>query len=732
MILVLFPQMAGTHKHPIILRVNVTIRNAATSTPIVPAVDARTASGVLLLGHGDLRKPPAFAQPTMWAHDADMYGTSRLIRCMERDCTRINLSTEHLFDDGAFVVARCLERRGQRCSSNNNHNTIVTTRTNRESSLKVLHLSETGIGPDGGMAIVSVLRSYPYLLEELDLSENPIGPKVATALLGICGEESCTLKRLVLRNCSLSGFLDGDNDEDNRNMNTVGTVRDSLVRSKSLQVLDVSRNAIQDSDIAGIADIIRRNNVLTSLDLSETELDQEGLDVLTGALRTNTILHVLRLADAFGYVEPDFSSLAMALLSPGCGIQRLDLEDTGLQDESMQCLGDALRTNTSLLWLNLGKNNLRAGDVGIRHLAESLTVNTTLKELILSDNAELGRALIPLFRVLEHDNNTLERLDVPFCGIDSDTGRALARAIESNKGLLNLNVTTNTDMGKVAIVEIVHALSVNENLTAICLDHIGMDSDCGLALGLSLRRNTTLQRLDVSRNPSLDDDGLVAVLDGLSSNTSIVSFTLTDNSKLSDSTECMEALARMVSQNQHLRVLDLNDCSINDDGAIILANGLANNKTLEEVHLSWNEFESVGARALLEAIVDSPALRFLDISLIEWTTADLYKRAIEILQMNPKLVIRLWNGEPEFPAILSDLPMMDDEEEIDPAVELLTAVESIRLYAHLNEIRFPDLFRAERRLLWPYLIGNVQTRAFDLDVIYLLLRNAPDVVPART
>ncbi len=108
-------------------------------------------------------------------------------------------------------------------------------------------------------------------------------------------------------------------------------------------------------------------------------------------------------------------------------------------------------------------------------------------------------------------------------------------------------------------------LSGNRTLQALGLRMNGIGPQGLLAIATSLRRNTSLTRLDLSCNPLCERFGeALPVLDG------------------------MLALKRALTANTALAELDLSFCGMDEEAADLLAQALQSNKTLRRVVLSGN------------------------------------------------------------------------------------------------------------------------------------------------
>nr|XP_014353387.1 PREDICTED: NACHT, LRR and PYD domains-containing protein 3-like [Latimeria chalumnae] len=144
--------------------------------------------------------------------------------------------------------------------------------------------------------------------------------------------------------------------------------------------------------------------------LEKNWLEQCGLTAaccedLSSVLSTNSILVELYLSrNNLG--DLGVNLLSAGLRDPNCKLQRLELEQCGLTAGCCKDLSSVLSTNSSLMGLNLNKNNL--GDSGLKCLSAGLRdPNCELQKLLVSDN-DLSPAMKTTLRKLADSEPGLE------------------------------------------------------------------------------------------------------------------------------------------------------------------------------------------------------------------------------------------------------------------------------------------------------------------------------------
>ena len=187
---------------------------------------------------------------------------------------------------------------------------------------------------------------------------------------------------------------------------------------------------------------LQNANNLRNLHLDHNNLQSEGFNILLRALRSSHIEYLNCTACGIESIEIDNEHIPNHLerlfldenniKGDGCRrlaelLQRRDSSQTELHlncnelnNEGVEILADALRSNTSLTTLELKYNEI--GDDGVTALADVLRSNATLIDLELRGNHDISKRGKVLLLKLVNDvssikstlqsNNTLESLDV--------------------------------------------------------------------------------------------------------------------------------------------------------------------------------------------------------------------------------------------------------------------------------------------------------------------------------
>uniref|UniRef100_A0A674AHT8 NACHT LRR and PYD domain-containing protein n=1 Tax=Salmo trutta TaxID=8032 RepID=A0A674AHT8_SALTR len=215
--------------------------------------------------------------------------------------------------------------------------------------LETLRLSGCLVTEEGCASLVSVLRSNPSHLRELDLSNNDLKDSGVELLSAGLGNPHCKLETLrsvfLLSRCLVT---------EEGCASLVSVLRSN---PSHLRELDLSNNHPGDSGVrllsAGLEDPhfrLEKLNVfvksnpshLRELDLSNNDLKDSGVKLLSAGLgNPHSKLETLRLSGC-GVTEEGCASLVSALRSNPSHLRELDLSNNDLKDSGVELLSAGL------------------------------------------------------------------------------------------------------------------------------------------------------------------------------------------------------------------------------------------------------------------------------------------------------------------------------------------------------------------------------------------------------
>ncbi|XP_073479522.1 NACHT, LRR and PYD domains-containing protein 3-like [Aquarana catesbeiana] len=193
-------------------------------------------------------------------------------------------------------------------------------------------------------------------------------------------------------------------------------LRSILINNRSLTILDLSWNNLQESKIKFLCETLRHPGcTLQTLKFYDCGMTSSDCDDLRSILIDNQSLTKLNLAYNIKLEDSGIKLLCEGLRHPGCILQQLRLEECGMTSSICDDLRSILINNRSLTTLKLSKNNLE--DSGIKLLCEGL----------------------------RHPGCTLQYLRVMFCKGTLWCCDDLCSVISTNQNLTYLQITLDDD-----------------------------------------------------------------------------------------------------------------------------------------------------------------------------------------------------------------------------------------------------------------------------------------------
>ncbi|XP_072133528.1 uncharacterized protein [Mobula birostris] len=615
-------------------------------------------SGVKLVSAA-LRKPECKIQK-LWLRNVGLTdsGAEDLASALRTNSslTELNLSANKLGDSGVKRVSAAL--RNPKCK------------------LQKLWLSDVGLTANGAKDLISTL-STNRSLKELSLNDNKLGDSGVKLLSAALRDSECNIQKLWLRNVGLTD-------------SGVEDLASALSTNPSLTELNLSANELGDSGVKLVSAALTNSKFcIQKLWLSDVGLTANGAKDLISTLSTNRSLKELSLNDnKLG--DSGVKLLSAALRDSECNIQKLCLWNVGLTDSGAGDLNAALGGNPSLTVLNLNNNKLEDSgvklvsaalkksrcklqelrlrnvgltDSGAKDLASTLRTNRSLMELNLNDN-KLGDSGVKLVSAaLKKAKCKIQKLWLRDVGLTDSGAKDLASALSSNPSLTELNLGANK-LGDSGVKLVSAALKNSEcKIQKLWLYDVGLTDSGAKDLNSTLSTNQSLTELSLNdnklgdsgvklvsealklseckiqklslRNVGLTDSGVEDLLSALRTNPSLTELNLSGN-KLGDSGVKLVSEALRNSECK-IQKLCLYDVGLTDSGAKDLASTLSTNRSLTELNLNDNELGDSGVKLVSEALRNSKCeiqkLWLRDVGLTDSGAEDL----ASALRTNPSL-----------------------------------------------------------------------------------------------
>jgi hypothetical protein len=193
--------------------------------------------------------------------------------------------------------------------------------------------------------------------------------------------------------------------------------------------LNLSGQPLNDQDVVIVSERGVIEKQLKILDLMCTGIKQQGVSILSNAIRDSQFLEELNIS------HNSISDLGVQYLASvinSSALKRIDLSENDISDEGARCLAEMLETNTKLIQLSLSENQI--GNDGMKMLTDVLNRgNTTLEVFNLSANTGINDESIgTLLDMIKH-NQSLKKLDLRHCDFSEDGQKELQVASKLRK-----------------------------------------------------------------------------------------------------------------------------------------------------------------------------------------------------------------------------------------------------------------------------------------------------------
>ena len=348
----------------------------------------------------------------------------------------------------------------------------------------------------------------------------------------------------------------------------------------SCALCDLSRANLNDSNIVRVISLLKENTCIKNLSLwGNPELTDIGARLLKPAFTFSSNLEHVRLD--------------MTGINDRFKIELLDIVNKNRFQKYIKC---ARENDPSCLTLQF--SNLGLGGKEMAQLNEVLSSNTTVTKLVLSKNPNItSEHIATLFSIIHRPR---------LIHIEGDWNRFDAEAMFRFR-------TSMISSLKVSLV------MQSKFCSAINLSGSGLNNDDAFVLLAAVQVNSTLQILNLSRNPLITDDIASCLHDAIKVNPVLSKINLT-------STSCGFATLRSISEAikkrrisssvkamrmSEVTDIDLRNLDLNDQDLTSIAQVMAICTSLRSLNISGNESVTDKGLEHLIAAADSVRTTFL-------------------------------------------------------------------------------------------------------------------------
>ena len=480
------------------------------------------------------------------------------------------------------------------------------------SSLKVLDLSNNNISEQAADELAAVIK-ISKSLEKLWLDGNHLGSSTIVVIIAL--QEISSLRQLYL------------NDSKNRSEELAPAISSVVAKNKSLEVLSLRDNGLNDDSVITIAQSLCDHSKLKALNLQNNNITEKAAEALASVISCNSRLEKLCLGN---------NQLQLGVIKIARGVKNisslkvLDLSNNYITEQAVDELVAAIRISKSLeeIWLN--SNYLRSSTIVVVNALQKIS---SLKELSLNDNKNRSEKLAPVISTVVTKNLFLEILALGDNGLNDDgaikiaeslckcsklkvlnlqnnnitekSAEVLASVISSNSGLEKLYVGNN--QLQLGVIKIATGLKNISSLKVLDLSNNNITEQAVDELAAAIRISKSLEKLWLDGNHL--GSSAVVVMNSLEEISLLKELCLNDNKNRSE--ELAPAISSVVAKNKSLEVLSLRDNGLNDDGVIKIAESLCKCSKLKVLNLQNNNITEKAAPIIASVISSNSGLQKL-------------------------------------------------------------------------------------------------------------------------
>jgi Ran GTPase-activating protein (RanGAP) involved in mRNA processing and transport len=279
--------------------------------------------------------------------------------------------------------------------------------------------------------------------------------------------QNTTLRVLALQGCQVS------------QARMIRLICPAFAQNTTLSQLALGDFSMTDAAVTALAEALTVNHSVKAIQLNNIGLRDAGVLAIAQSLRHNpdSTLNTISLTRHAFIKQEGFDGLA-SMLRDSQTLTKLDLRTNRINASYLQDIALALKCNTTLRHLDLSRNPL------CYRLQENVLVENRI------GLPGLGEAL----RV----NHALLTLNVRRCAVDASlTG--FINDIQFNNGLTSLDLSGNM-LSRLEVHNLCVMLTAKTTLTDLSINSCDMEDESIVQLTEILQTQTSLTKLDISRN----------------------------------------------------------------------------------------------------------------------------------------------------------------------------------------------------------------------------------------
>ena len=467
----------------------------------------------------------------------------------------------------------------QLCSNSLHSSATVIMQALQEASfLRILNLNNNNISEQAAQHLVNVIeRNYRYL-EDLRLSSNNLQSS-ACLILEALRRKPKSRKGLFLKILNLN----------NNNMSAKVTelLSDVIRENYLLEELHLSNNNFQQSAVVFLK-AMKSLTRLKVLNLNGNKMSGKVAQDLAHVIENNRY-HLQGLHLGFNNMRSSLS-LVLQSLETISHLKILNLSGNYMTDSVAQKLANVIKANVNLEVLRVSCNDFQDLTSSVWFILQALQGISNLKILDMSNNNLScdGEIVIEDLAGVINNNSYLEELRLSgnrlqLCSSDFVVLQALERISSLKRLNLNCNKLSGSETGE----HIAHVITNNTRIEELSLSHNYLSSSI-VSILRSLSKVSHLRKLNLNCNSISEIEAAEDLATVIANNACLEELCLGNNNFYSSAIIILQALQNI----DGLKVLDLSSNNVSENAGELLANVIKSNAHLKDLRLSFNKLGS--------------------------------------------------------------------------------------------------------------------------------------------
>lgn len=495
----------------------------------------------------------------------------------------------------------------------------------KDSKVKSLFARKCAIGSMGVNNFIeaSELPKHAFL-EELDFSENMnITNEIGVQIPNLVFNTNTVLSKWGLTDTSLSVEIRVIIENECELNKQPAALKAAIVALRTQSDAAKEINLQWEKNVSRCMEFmwryLRDSNVIEKLNISNAGVGDDSMDLLYKALHKNTTLRVIELANnkitAAGVV-----TLFSQIQRGKCGVQEVNLANNDLADDCASAIINCMRANPNVRYVNI--------DVNPRISQDYVTEVGGLA--LINQSPPALRTLLP---AIEKDSKDLTEVDISAkdTTYNDECTRMLCRALMINSTVTKLQFSNNI-IGDIGVVYIAELLASNSSITEVDLTNNSIGNRGAQKLCDALQLNSSLKVLKLDNN-MFDAAGVSGFLEMLRNNNTIAVISM-EHTRVPaetaeviqracdvnrDAPEVKKVFYRLRDNDVTLQEIDLSEKNRQwpmDDATVqSLCNEIAGRDYIKKISFSGNKIGPEGCTKLAAVLAhEKCAITKLDLS----------------------------------------------------------------------------------------------------------------------